>query len=300
MPNLIPTFNVALAHDITKVKGVNITDGTYYISRKLDGVRCITIIKDDTITCFSRNGKDFETLNAIKDEIVRLGITNCMLDGEICMMNEDGSDDFQGILKEIQRKDHTIKNPKYLIFDILSHEDFERGSGTVPLSVRLKAYGLDKIGSSIITKLEQIKINSEEELIALQNEAKEKGWEGLIARRDAGYEAGRSKNMLKIKEFFDAEYRVVRVINRPQRIIIDGKEITEDMLSSVVIEHHGDPVEVGSGFSLDERREYYKHPEKILNNVITVQYFQESVDQTGKRSLRFPVFKCNHGKNRNI
>ena len=299
MPDLIPDFKVALAHDITKVKGVDITDGTYYISRKLDGVRCLTIVKDDSIKCFSRNGKEFETLSIIKDEIVRLGITNCVLDGEICMMNEDGSDDFQGILKEIQRKDHTIQNPKYLVFDILTHEEFEKAHGVVPLSVRLYGYRVE-LESSIINKLEQIKINSDEELVSFQKEAKDKGWEGLIARRDVGYEGGRSKNMLKLKEFYDAEYEVVGIINGPQRIIVNGVEVEEEVLSAIVINHKGGSVDVGSGFSLNERREYYNHPEKILNSIVTVQYFEETIDKTGKNSLRFPVFKCNHGKTRTI
>lgn len=297
-PNLIPTFNVALAFDATKVKNVNLTSGEWLVSRKLDGVRCLAIIREPgNIKFFSRNGKEFDTLGVVKDEIVRLGLTNCVLDGEICMMKEDGSDDFQGILKQIQRKDHTIAKPKYWVFDILTIEEFESGTGTVKLSERIERnIGQATNTSSIISILPQSRIKSEEELTYFRTTSKELGWEGLIARKDVGYEGDRTRNMLKLKEFYDAEYEVKEVIMGPQRVVVNERETTEEVLSAVIIEHKGNPVQVGSGFTIDERREYFKHPERILNQMITVQYFEETVDQTGKNSLRFPVFKWNHGK----
>ena len=33
------------------------------------------------------------------------------------LLMSNGVEDFQGIMKEIKRKDHTIKNPKYKVFD---------------------------------------------------------------------------------------------------------------------------------------------------------------------------------------
>lgn len=294
-PGLIPTFNVALAHDFTKVKNIDITDGTWFLSRKLDGVRCLTIVRDGTVRCFSRNGKEFETLGVVKEEIRRLGITDCVLDGEICVMKEDGSDDFQGILKEIQRKDHTIKLPRYWVFDILTLEEFDSGIGNVALSQRRVRKSFD---SKILVTLPQSILKSAEELVYFRTTAKEKGWEGLIARRDVGYEGDRTKNMLKLKEFFDAEYRVVEAIMGAQRVIIEEREVEEIVLSAVIVEHKGNRVQVGSGFNMDERRRYFKNPEKIVGQTITVQYFEETVDQNGNNSLRFPVFKALHGVTR--
>jgi DNA ligase-1 len=296
-PGLIPTFNVALAHDFTKVKNIDITDGTWFLSRKLDGVRCLTIVRDGTVRCFSRNGKEFETLGVVKEEIRRLGITDCVLDGEICVMKEDGSDDFQGILKEIQRKDHTIKLPRYWVFDILTLEEFDSGTGTVALSQRRVRKSFD---SKILVTLPQSILKSAEELVYFRNTAKEKGWEGLIARRDVGYEGDRTKNMLKLKEFFDAEYRVVEAIMGAQRVIVEEREVEEIVLSAVIVEHKGNRVQVGSGFNMDERRRYFKNPEKIVGKIINVQYFESTVDQHGSYSLRFPVFKGVYGDSREI
>ena len=60
-------FEVALAENLNKAKGVNPIDGTYFISRKLDGVRCICYINKRpdhvAIQFVSRQGKTFTTLD---------------------------------------------------------------------------------------------------------------------------------------------------------------------------------------------------------------------------------------------
>ena len=295
MPNLIPTFNVALAHDYTKVKGINLADGSWYVSRKLDGVRCLAIIRDGKVNFFSRNGKEFDTLARVKSAIEALGLKNCVLDGEICLMKEDGSDDFQGILKQIQRKDHSIENPKYWVFDIMTLEEFDSGVGNVALSERLKRLVFT---DDIIANLPQYLITSEEALVQLRDSSRSNGWEGLIARKNVGYEGDRTKNMLKLKDFHDAEYEVIEAIMETQRVIVNEREVEEEVLSAVIIEHEGNRVRVGSGFNMEERRHYFKHPEEIVNKIIKVQYFETTVDQHGLHSLRFPVFKGNHGKTR--
>lgn len=301
IPGLIPTFDVALAFDAAKMKKLDLTDGTWFVSRKLDGVRCIIMIdQDGNAKFFSRNGKPFETLGVLQDEIRRLGIINCVLDGEVCLGTADDGDDFQGVIKQIQRKDHTIPNPKFYAFDFLSQEEFDRGSGEDRFSQRYDALKLLFKRSKFIEVLEQNLIDSEFSLLEIKEIAHNKSWEGLIARRDVPYESGRTRNMLKLKEFYDAEYVVKDLIMGPQRVIVDGVEMEEEMLSALVIEHKGCRVRVGSGFKISERREYYEKPELLLGNTVTIQYFEETQDQNGDYSLRFPVFKWNHGKTRSI
>ena len=53
-----------------------------------------------------------------------------VLDGEICLIDEFGNDDFQGIMKEIKRKDHTIQNPKYIVFYKLFIKEFDTKTST--------------------------------------------------------------------------------------------------------------------------------------------------------------------------
>ena len=67
-----------------------------------------------------------------------------------------------------------------------------------------------------------------------------------------------------------------------------------------MIEHKGHTVRVGSGFSIEQRQEFHKSPKKILGKQITVQYFEETENEKGGISLRFPTFKILHGEERDI
>ena len=119
------------------------------------------------------------------------------------------------------------------------------------------------------------------------------GYEGVMLRKNVGYEGKRSKNLLKCKKFFDAEYEVLDVDFDTHRIIRDGKEVKERMLSQVWIEHKGYRVAVGSGWNQAQRLWYASNymNESIVGKTITVQYFEETKNQEGGISLRFPTVK---------
>lgn len=356
---LIPEFDVALCEDYDKQVGKkhqpDFEKEKWFESRKLDGCRAIAVVDaDGSVKFLSRAGNEFLTLENAAIAIKAAGFKNVVLDGEICLIKEDGSDDFQGIMKEIKRKNHTIKNVKYKIFDILTPEEFYSKKSTVTFSERLerlKKYQIiqsdkldrlnDKTGlfntnskgttSSGLTPLEVLKqthITSQAHFEEIRNNAAEQGWEGTIIRKDTFYEGKRSKNMLKVKNFKDAEYVVIDTIHGPFRVIADvdpedsidfkgrtygeltkeeldlldklKKEQTEIMLSAVIIKHKGCNVKVGSGFSISQRREYYKDSSKIIGKEITVKYFEESVNQHGEYSLRFPTVKAIHEGKRDI
>ena len=125
-------------------------------------------------------------------------------------------------------------------------------------------------------------------------------WEGLMLRADEPYKGKRSKDLLKYKSFSDDEYEVVDVEMGPFRYVKNGAECEETMLSCVTIMHKDHAVRVGSGFSIEQRQDFYKHPKKILGKIITVQYFAESRNQDGGISLRFPTFKILHGVARTV
>jgi len=295
----VPTFKVALANSYDKQKGkVNFNEQTWFASQKLDGVRCLAIV-DENGKCnfYSRQGKTFDTLEVLKNEIESLNLFNVVFDGEICIVDDNGVEDFQGIMKEIKRKDHTIKNPKYKVFDYLTLEEFDNQVSKRTLSDRLTTFNM--IYSEFVSfycpysidKLEQWKVKSEEHFQELAELATKNNWEGLILRKDCEYKGKRSNDLLKVKKFFDEEYIVKGIENSIHRIIVDGLEVEEEMLSNVIIEHKGCEVGVGSGFDQSERRMYFKTPELIIGKTITVQYFEETLNQDGCHSLRFPVVK---------
>ena len=306
VPNLITEFSVALAENYNEknVKKISF-DRQWYVSRKLDGVRCIIIVDENGNTSsYSRAGKQFNTLGLIEDEIRSLNLKSVVFDGEICKYSENDKDDFQSIMKEIRRKNHTIENATYHIFDFLQLNDFNQKSSESYFNQRL--YNLKSLlfnkQMNTLNILEQTCIKSLNDLKAFIDDFKSDStrnhWEGLIVRKDERYKGKRSRDILKVKTFFDAEYTVKSVLFGPFRYVNNGVEVEEEMLSAVVIEHKNNLVQVGSGFSIDQRKLYFTYPEDIIDHVITVQYFEETKNQLGENSLRFPVVKAIHGKER--
>jgi len=284
-PGLIPTFDVALAKNYSD--HADYVDETWLASQKLDGVRLIIQKRGQEVTYRSRQGKYFTTLDALTEQ-VRAIEGDVVLDGEVCLVI-NGVEDFQATMKQIRKKDHTIENPKFYVFDILTTEEFDSKSSTAPLLERLDR--LDFVGDNI-TKLDQTPVG-EIDMYTYPDE-----WEGRIIRKNTGYEGKRTKNLLKVKKFDDAEYEVLDVETGTFQLVEDGREIEIMTVTNVLISHKGNKVSVGSGFSVDERKAFYKDPTEIVGKTITVQYFGESVNKAGKTSLRFPTVKAIHGQKR--
>jgi DNA ligase-1 len=304
-PKFIPEFNTALANSYwDNEDAVDFGKDTWYASRKLDGVRLLTIIDEKgDIKTMSRNGKEFTSLTRLKEEIRELWpkLRSTVFDGEICIVDEEGDEHFDQIIRLVTRKDYTIPFPKYRVFDILTLDEFFSSTSKKILSERQARWDTMKRtrDTTMIVPLDQWKVDSREMLDKLFAEATEKGWEGLILRRDTGYKGKRSNDLLKVKSFRDAEYIVEDVVMGPFQMVVGGKEVSEKVLASVVITHDGNKVNVGSGFTIDQRREYYKNPKGIIGKTITVKYFEETTDQNGKHSLRFPIVKHIYEEERN-
>jgi len=300
VPGLIPTFSVALAQEY---KGKCDWDDNWYASRKLDGVRCLAVTDTEgKCTLYSRMGKEFTTLNKIKYAIEATGVINYVFDGEICLLDEDGNEDFQGVMKELRRKDHQIENPTFMIFDMIHKTEFDKGKSTDILSERLHTLRT-WLGPRYDTKetlryLDQAVITDERHFDMWNQMASDNNWEGFMLRKDTFYEGKRSKNLLKVKSFHDAEYEVLGWDIDTHEVVRDGKSESMTMLSQVWIEHKGHIVKVGSGFSQEQRLEYMDG--SILGKIITVQYFEETKNDKGGISLRFPTVKIIHGEKREL
>ena len=297
IPGCVPTFDVALAtaYDEKTKKKVNFKKDDWYVSRKLDGVRCIAIFNEwGEVSLYSRSGKPFTTLNKVKEELQNLELTNMVMDGEVCIVDENGDEDFQSIIKEIKRKNHTIKNPLFQVFDLLTAKDFDTKTSEEDLIFRIRTLEMVLADTTLkhLKYLPQYLVKGEEMLQEWLTKSQDNNWEGLMLRKNTKYKGKRSQDILKVKKMHDEEYVVVDVENAINRVIVDGKEVDEMMLKNVIIEHKGNRVQVGSGFSLEEKRNFFKNPHKILNKTITVQYFEETTNQNGTHSLRFPVVKA--------
>lgn len=306
-------YEVALAENLSKVTGVNPIDGTYFISRKLDGCRCncfVTRYGSGPMTSIfdikfkSRQGKEFTTLDNLKPAVEKalqsIPPGSYVLDGEVCMIDENGNENFHKLMKEVTRKNHTIENPVYKIFDLLLLDDFEGKQESLKFSDRLaRMYNLVEQNNNIQI-LEQERVTSQEIFDKWIRKAKESEWEGCMLRKDAPYKKGRTKDLLKIKNFQDAEY-IVQGVEVGKATYNNGGHKEYDVVSAIKILHKDNIVSVGSGLSKEQRLKWFEHPEEIVGKTVTIQYFEETVDsKTGLYSLRFPVLKYVYDNGREI
>ncbi len=311
---IFEVYEVSLAEQLVDTKGVDPVDGTYFASRKLDGVRCVAFVHNymvgdkfvQEIKFKSRQNKEFTTLNnliePVKEFTAKL-LGKWVLDGEVCILDENGDEHFDWVMKEITRKDHTIENPCYNIFDILRLEEFNMFDESPRFELRYRTllelfyHCADKEHIHI---LKQERLTSQEDFDRWSGYVAEGHWEGFMLRKDVPYQRGRSKDLLKVKKFKDAEYVVVGTLNSKVTYNEDGhKEF--DACRALLIEHKGNQVQVGSGLSKEQRLRWYDYPEEIIGKTITVQYFEETKDsKTGEYSLRFPVLKFIYENGRDV
>ena len=304
--NTINKFEVALAYNLDKVKNVNPLDGTYFASRKLDGVRCIAIVDTEAqkVEFYSRQGKRFTSLGNHEQPMLTL-CSNYMgkivFDGELSAIDECGNEDFSQAVQRVTKKDTNAYDIKYCIFDVLSYDSFIMGKDNdvdYTFGERYKVYTnlyyehcTDPGVNKYISILEQERLETQEQFDKWRDLVDMNGWEGFMLRKDVPYKAGRNKDLIKVKKFMDAEY-IVKDVTFGKACYNEGGMVEYDIVAGLVIEHKGNEVTVGSGLSKEQRIAWYADPSQIIGKTITVQYFEETTNKKDdKISLRFPVLK---------
>ena len=188
-----------LAHDYNK-RG----KGAIYpcfVQPKLDGTRCIGIPGKGL---FSRMRKSFPHMEHIVAELNQLP-ADVILDGEL-YTNELTFQQIVWLVKKETLREGNAENQekiKYHVYDMVSPGTFEERYAA--LTKLIRGHRLRHI---VLVPTERCA--SEERMKAKHNEYVAEGFEGIMLRNPAGlYQHSRSTDLLKYKEFFDAEYEVV-------------------------------------------------------------------------------------------
>ncbi len=291
----VPVFECMLAHD-----GANhekkIT-GKKLVEPKLDGVRVLTIINMDnrTVTQYSRNGKVLENFGHITsalEEHIDLFERSLVLDGEMV------SSSFQALMKQVHRKDNVQANDaRLMLFDIVPLSEFQKGKSVMGQRRRtnllkgMKAI-FDKVGGIDIIPQTEIDLNEyvgELQFKQYNKDAIEAGFEGIMIKDpDAIYECKRSTSWLKQKPFIEVSLAVVA--------IEEGTGKNEGRMGALICEGEDDgktiAVNVGSGFTDDQRIEFWTNKESLVGQIVEVRAdaATRSQDSEDVWSLRFPRF----------
>ena len=286
-------FKVMLAHRYEKY--VEKLDETFYITTKLDGHRTIVFYDGGNVEFRTRNGHLIEGLDEIERDIKALftasASENVVLDGEIIAAGLDPKED--DVYKETSKKlrRHGRKDDvEFHIFDMLPREEFDEGTSTLSYADRreqLTALFTTKEPKTDVTVklVDTVYVGDDKSVIPnLLADAIENGEEGLMLNTGAGlYSNKRTKDILKIKQFYDDDVLVTGVF--------EGTGKYENKMGGVVISYKGYEVKVGSGWSDADREKYWNNQQDILGQVIEVQHFGESTNSKNDDiSLRFPTF----------
>jgi DNA ligase-1 len=292
----IPVFKCMLAHDSANHEKKLV--GEKLLDYKLDGVRVLAIydVESDSVTMYSRNGKQFINFGHIEKEIVDTLASkfeeSMVLDGEMV------SSSFQALMKQVHRKDNVeATDAKFALFDVLTLKEFVQGESELgcwdrhqqlqDLLADAKAdsniFVVDKVECDFDTEEGQ-KIFKEYNAMAI-----EKGFEGIMIKdRNAPYECKRSHYMLKAKPFIEVSLEVVATE--------EGTGRNEGKLGALICEGTDDDkfirVNVGSGLTDDNRDEFWASKDKLVGQIVEVRAdaITKNQDADNEWSLRFPRF----------
>lgn len=313
---LTDKFEVALAQHLEKAKGVDPTDGAWYASRKLDGVRCVAILVENEAVFKSRQNKEFKTLENLKPAVKRFcanleaatGIKGWVLDGELCKVDENGDEDFKAIVSEVKRKDYSIEDCCYRVFDVLPYADFCAGyceklfhDRLATLTLLNNLYTAQKHERCWVKPLEQELIHSQDDLDRWAGYVEKGNWEGFMLRKDVPYRSGRTKDLLKVKLFNDFETTVNSVETGKMTTALPGEGLVEyEGVTALHITYEGCDVRVGAGLSREQRIAWMKDPSLIIGKTVTIKYFETTTNAQGGVSLRFPTLKYVYENGRDV
>ena len=286
----IPVFTCQLAQDSTdrpdKMQGIK------RLEVKLDGVRVLAVLQGGSVTLMSRSGKEFLNFPQIAKYIEdNLDIdTNCVLDGEIV------GESFQTLMRQTHRKTNaSTTDMVYHVFDIIPLSDFQKGIWNKSQRGRLE-YLQRRMGhwapDGCVRSMPglDVDLGTSEGHNIMQRFAQDavaQGFEGIMIKDLAApYECKRSSFWMKWKPTISVDLEVVgfeegtgRNAGRLGAIICEGEDNDRRIT-----------VNVGSGFTDDDRVQYWTSRDRLLGHLVEVQADAVTQNQDGSYSLRFPRF----------
>ena len=291
----VPVFECMLAHDSANHEAK--VTGKKLVEPKLDGVRAITVVNYEsrTVTMYTRNGKELanfpHVIKAFEDNLDNFG-RSYMFDGEVI------SKSFQDLMKQVHRKDNVqAQDARLMLFDVVPLVEFKAGKSVMGQRRRsnmLKNWQNIFNDSGCIDIVPQqefdLDVLTDEVLFKDYNkEMVEAGFEGIMIKSvDAPYECKRSTSWLKQKPFIEVSLSVTAVEEGTGRNV--GK------LGAIVCEGVDDDktivVNVGSGFTDEQRAEFWEAKDSLIGQVVEVRAdaATRSQDSENTWSLRFPRF----------
>lgn len=286
IPGLIPVWEVQQAFPIDTYPIPE--DEEFWLTQKLNGTRAT--FHQGRLR--ARSGTEYKGLDHIVKEIMFIAMAGFVLDGELTLKDKGNLSDNEAFRKAtgIINSDSEDKSEIcYTVFDIIPLQTFEENGNDINYSVRRLildelAKSLDKDGAKYVSVLPVLYHGKDQKQISsLLDKMVAEDKEGLIANLDVPYKRQRHRGILKIKRFYTMDLPIVRCEEGTGRLA--------GTLGAFVVDFDGNEVNVGSGFSDDQRREFWENKENLIGTLCEVKYKDISSDKSkGGKSLQFPIF----------
>jgi DNA ligase-1 len=289
IPGLIPTFNVQLAEKYFD-KPERVEGREFALTTKIDGGRIIALKENGSVSFYTRAGQRYEGLVDLEREMSAKMPDNLCLDGEITLLADKGipSKEAYKQAMKITRKDGEKHGVKMKFFDAMSAEDFRNQRCDLTWTQR-RAIATNLALNNEFTFFELLPLlykGSDTSMITkFLDEAIADDQEGIMINIcDAPYEFKRTTNLLKVKKMQTMDLQIVD--------FEEGSGKYANTLGAILVRYkNGNTVKVGSGFTDWLRSEIWNNRSKYLDVICEIQYFEETTNQDGGESLRFPIFK---------
>lgn len=285
IPNLIPEWEVQQAYTVEKYP---LKEGTeFWLTQKLNGARA-TLYEGQLL---ARSGMPYKGLEHITDALSWLRVAGFVADGELTLKDKGDLSDNEAfrVSTGILNSDNVNKTVIcYTIFDMIPVKDFDALKPQVTYRYRrdiLNQFaeriadtdGAVKVLPVLYHGTDQSKI--EELLEQMVREDKE----GLMINTDAPYRRTRHKGILKVKRFYTMDLPIIRCEEGTGRL--------SGTLGAFVLKYKENEVKVGSGFTDEQREQFWNNRDDMEGLLCEVKYKEISQDKgTGFESLQFPVF----------
>lgn len=284
----IPDFSVQLSNNIDKLKQKDIDKlNNIYVTEKLDGVRTIAMwsSNDNSFKLFSRSGKEFTGFDDILNDLNNLD-KGFVYDGE--MLIKDGSekaeDSFRETMKIIGADNSDRSLVAFNIFDVIDNDGFSIGESKLSYKDRRDIIDSLPTTDNILTVPVLLIANDFEEIKDKFNELVSGGAEGVMLNKaDSKYLSKRHNGILKYKQVYDSEGIVQGVF--------EGSGEATGKLGGIIVNYKETTVRIGTGFTDQQRTEYWNNPDLIIGKLAQYRYTSVSHNQNNDEvSLRFARF----------
>ena len=244
-----------------------------YVQPKMDGLRCVAILKDGVCTLWSRTRKPITSLPHIIAEIEDRFSEDVILDGEA--YNHDFKTNFEHIVHLVRQEepDEKCTDVQYHIYDVVNDKSFSERTQIIE---RL----FNEAGTlSYLKRVETLTVNNENDVPDFFVEYREQGYEGAMLRNsNGGYTNKRSSDLIKVKEMQDDEFEIMG--------IEEGRGKLAGHVGSFICKiQDGGTFNVKMSGDTGRLKEFFNDHSLWENKLMTVQF----QDFTSYGIPRFPV-----------